>query len=163
MLNSQQLIQEAYPMPINADHFQDFVFTCEDYTPVTDASPMFAIDCEMCQTAVNQSELTRVSVVNERLETLYDTLVKPRNRIVNYLTSLGFSDDLMFHPYVIDTSVIYNLNGDRIMKPGLKRLSQMFLGKMIQTGHEGHDSIEDATSCMELVKLKLQHGIGMCF
>jgi len=29
------------------DHFQDFVFTCEDYTPVTDASPMFAIDCEM--------------------------------------------------------------------------------------------------------------------
>jgi len=37
----------------------------------------------------------------------------------------------MFHPYVIDTSVIYNLNGDRIMKPGLKRLSQMFLGFVI--------------------------------
>ena len=33
--------------------------------------------------------------------------------------------------------------------------------KTIQDGHDGHDSIEDATSCMELVKLKLQHGTSV--
>lgn len=34
----------------------------------------------------------------------------------------------MFHPYCIDTSVIYNLTGIRKMKPGLKKLAAHFLG-----------------------------------
>ncbi len=34
----------------------------------------------------------------------------------------------MFHPYVIDTSVIYNLAGNREIKPSLRRLSAQFLG-----------------------------------
>jgi len=33
----------------------------------------------------------------------------------------------MFHPYVIDTSVIYNLSGVPYVKPGLKRLTSTFL------------------------------------
>ena len=47
---------------------------------------MFAIDCEMCLTNQNKSELTRISVVNENLELLYDTFVKPKNAITDYLT-----------------------------------------------------------------------------
>lgn len=34
----------------------------------------------------------------------------------------------MFHPYIIDTSIIYNLVGNREVKPSLKRLSAQFLG-----------------------------------
>ena len=34
----------------------------------------------------------------------------------------------MFHPYVIDTSVIFNVSGSRDIKPSLKRLSVQFLG-----------------------------------
>lgn len=34
----------------------------------------------------------------------------------------------MFHPYIIDTSVIYNLSGIPLKKTGLKRLSSEFLG-----------------------------------
>ena len=34
----------------------------------------------------------------------------------------------MYHPYIIDTSVIYNLAGNREVKPSLKRLSAQFLG-----------------------------------
>lgn len=33
----------------------------------------------------------------------------------------------MLHPYVIDTSVIYNLSGDRTRKTGLRRLAAEFL------------------------------------
>ncbi|CAB3397426.1 unnamed protein product [Caenorhabditis bovis] len=57
---------------------------------------MFAIDCEMCITEVSNSELTRISVVNEDGDILLDTLVMPKSRIVNYLTEWsGITPELM--------------------------------------------------------------------
>ena len=49
------------------------------------AMPMFAIDCEMVETSVG-SELVRISVVNEALECIYDTFVKPGSPVVDYRT-----------------------------------------------------------------------------
>lgn len=39
-----------------------------------------------CLTTSGKNELTRVSVVNTKSETIYDSLVKPYNTITNYLT-----------------------------------------------------------------------------
>lgn len=67
----------------------------------------------------------------------------------------------IFHPFVIDTSVIFNRAGRRGYKPSLKSLAFELLGKEIQTSHKlGHDSLEDAITAMELVKLKLINGIS---
>lgn len=66
----------------------------------------------------------------------------------------------IFHPYIIDTSVIYNRTGIRSYKPSLKSLAYELLGKEIQTHTKvGHDSLEDALTTMELVKLKLVNGL----
>lgn len=66
----------------------------------------------------------------------------------------------IFHPFVIDTSVIFSRSGRRSYKPSLKSLSYELLGKEIQTSTQlGHDSIEDAVTALELVKLKLINGI----
>ena len=55
----------------------------------------------------------------------------------------------MFHPYVIDTSLIYNISGDRRRKAKLKLLSHMFLGQEIQcAADKGHDPKEDAEAAM---------------
>ena len=55
----------------------------------------------------------------------------------------------MLHPYVIDTSVIYNISGQRGRKTKLKTLSSMFLGEEIQREDaKGHDPKEDATAAM---------------
>ena len=55
----------------------------------------------------------------------------------------------MLHPYVIDTSVIYNLSGNRKNKAKLSVLSEMFLGEKIQTeGGRGHNPEEDAVAAM---------------
>lgn len=43
----------------------------------------------MCRTVTGQLELTRMSVVNENLEIVYDTHVKPWNRITDYLTQFS--------------------------------------------------------------------------
>ena len=48
-----------------------------------DKMPMFAIDCEMVQTQ-NGSELARISIVNEDIECVYDTYVKPDCPVIDY-------------------------------------------------------------------------------
>ncbi|XP_072916355.1 RNA exonuclease 5-like isoform X2 [Hemitrygon akajei] len=54
-------------------------------TEVTDNSPLFGLDCEMCLTRKGK-ELTRISVVDAEGHCLMDELVKPDNQILNYLT-----------------------------------------------------------------------------
>lgn len=43
----------------------------------------------MCETTIGEKELTRISIVNENFEILYDTFVKPHNKITNYLTKFS--------------------------------------------------------------------------
>lgn len=200
LLSPLQMILEGYPLTTKVADCCDFVYTKDEYECVTSSSPLFAIDCEMCITTTNKSELTRVSVVNENLETVYDTLVKPYNRITNYLTQYsGITKEMMtnvstrieevqkhlreiippdailcgqslwsdlnalkmIHPYVIDTSVIYNLSGVRRRKTGLKNLMKIFLNETIQNDNTvGHDSIEDSASALKLVLLKLRKGLN---
>jgi len=62
------------------------------------------------------------------------------------------------HPYVIDTSVIFNLTGIAGKKSKLSHLTEVFLEETIQADSGGHCPLEDARSAMKLVKLKLANG-----
>lgn len=196
LMSLNQMMIHNYPLPTNKRQFSmdGFRFTKSHYLPVTDDSPMFAIDCEMCYTSIGRNELTRVSIVNEQLDVIYESFVKPSNKITNYLTvysgitasklknvkttladvqediiklltpdsiligqSLNCDLDALklFHPYIIDTSVIFNLNGNKGSKSKLKLLAKYFLDMNIQCGNLGHDSIEDSRATMLLVQLKL--------
>ena len=65
------------------------------------------------------------------------------------------------HPYVIDTSVCYNITGDRRRKSKLSTLAHLFLNMKIQTqGKHGHSPVEDAQTAMTLVNLKLERGLA---
>lgn len=201
LLSALQLIDEGYPLPLRgelANRYKDFVMTKDKYKAVTAQSPMFAVDCEMCRTSAGVNELTRISIINEDHESIYETLVCPRNKIVDYLTPFsGITPEMMksvtktlsevqndirkllpadailvgqslhsdlmamrmMHPYVIDTSVIFNISGDRRRKSKLQTLAHEFLGEAIQKNPLGHDSIEDCSASLKLTKLKLQKGI----
>lgn len=193
LLSPIQQLVESYPMPFE----EDIICLRTKFPAVSDDSPIFAIDCEMCIT--HKSELTRISIVDEELRTVYNELVKPPGLITNYLTRYsGITEAMMrdvtttkedvyyflrknlpkdsifcghslnmdlaalgiFHPFVIDTSVIFNRAGTRSYKPSLKSLAYELLGKEIQiSSKQGHDSLEDAVTAMELVKLKLVNEI----
>ncbi|KAL3097209.1 hypothetical protein niasHT_030204 [Heterodera trifolii] len=60
--------------------------TRNTYRRVTERSPIFVIDCEMCLTTDQRLELARISMLNEAGETLMDELVKPYNKIIDYIT-----------------------------------------------------------------------------
>ncbi|XP_031618341.1 RNA exonuclease 5 isoform X2 [Contarinia nasturtii] len=201
LLSALQMIDEGYPLPLRgelANRYKDFVMTKDKYKAVTAQSPMFGVDCEMCRTSAGVNELTRISIINENHESIYETLVCPRNKIVDYLTPFSgitpkmmknvtktltevqndiqkllpadailvgqsLHSDLMamrmMHPYVIDTSVIFNISGERRRKSKLQTLAHEFLGEAIQKNPLGHDSIEDCSASLKLTKLKLQKGI----
>lgn len=201
LLSALQMIDEGYPLPLRgelANRYKEFVMTKDKYKAVTAQSPMFAVDCEMCRTSAGVNELTRISIINEDHESIYETLVCPRNKIIDYLTPFsGITPEMMknvtkslaevqadirkllpadailvgqslhsdlmamrmMHPYVIDTSVIFNISGDRRRKSKLQTLAHEFLGEAIQKNPLGHDSIEDCSASLKLTKLKLQRGI----
>ncbi|KAL1451031.1 hypothetical protein WDU94_003327 [Cyamophila willieti] len=200
VLSALQMIEEDYPIPLRGElssRFSKYIHTKDVYSEVTPQSPLFGLDCEMCKTANDRNELTRVTLVDEQENVIYESLVKPYNTITNYLTPYSgitrallapvatrledaqrtlierlpadailvgqsLNCDLhalkMMHPYVIDTSVIFNTTGVRTHKPKLKTLASHFLGMEIQTNSDGlvgHCSKEDAIAALKLVKLKL--------
>jgi len=201
LLSATQMVTENYPLPLQgtlAERFKHYKLTNESYKEVTPDSPLFSVDCEMCLTDEG-SELTRICVVDSTLAVVYHTLVKPRNKIRNYLTQYsGITEELlegvttrledvqkalqdllpndailvgqslnsdlfalqMMHPYVIDTSVCFNITGDRRRKTKLSVLAHLFLNRKIQNqGKLGHNPIEDAQAAMNLVILKLEKGL----
>lgn len=201
LLSPIQMINEDYPLPLTGSlkhRYAGYVNTNDHYAPVTPKSPMFGLDCEMCKTSIGASELTRVSIIDEQGNEFYESLVRPANKIVDYLTpfsgitaemmknvsktlpdvqrdlrnklppdailvgqSLNFDLNAlkMMHPYVVDTSILYNVTGTAGTKSKLKVLAHKFLKQNIQCSAGGHNSIEDCTASLELVKLKLSKNI----
>lgn len=196
LLSQSQIIREKIPAP-GMSEYSSYKLTRSEYQPVNENSPMFSVDCEWVLCRGGIKTLARIAVVNERLECVYHTLVKPVLPVTDYLTKYSgvtgkmlnnvqttlkdvqrdlqnlLPDDAilvgqaiggdlialeLLHPYIIDTSVIYNLTGNRTKKTKLSMLAQIFLGRQIQTAADGHSPIEDALAAMELVLLKLRKG-----
>ncbi|KAG0331116.1 hypothetical protein BG000_011192 [Podila horticola] len=204
MLTLDELKDSDYPLPTYLSpesELQEGWIETDRPTSNSDApSPpkkLLAMDCEMCRTSAG-SELTRISVLDESGETIYDTLVMPDNPIVDYLTQysgmtaerlegvtttlkdvqaelkkLVSYDNILVghslendmkvlkfaHPFIIDTSKLYHHTRGPPYRASLKWLAHKWLSRSIQQGGaNGHDSIEDAKTCLDLVKLKLEKG-----
>lgn len=117
------------------------------------------------------SMISRYSgITAAKLDPVENTLKDIQNRLLPLLTPqtilIGHSlnSDLqalqMTHPFVVDTSILYPHPRGYPLKSSLKWLAQKYLSREIQaqTGAIGHDSIEDARACLDLVKLKCERG-----
>ncbi|KAF9995259.1 hypothetical protein BGZ65_009104 [Modicella reniformis] len=100
---------------------------------------------------------TKLIDVQKKLSELitYDTILVGHS-LENDLKVLKFA-----HPFIIDTAKIYHHTRGPPFRPALKWLVHRWLARKIQNGgHTGHDSVEDATACMDLTNLKIKRGPG---
>ncbi|GLE04769.1 hypothetical protein PINS_up013748 [Pythium insidiosum] len=62
------------------------------------------------------------------------------------------------HTRVIDTTVLYPHPRGPPFRSALRFLTSTYLNRAIQTGTDGHCSVEDAVATLQLLQLKVKHG-----
>ncbi|CAD5223974.1 unnamed protein product [Bursaphelenchus okinawaensis] len=85
----EQMMFFNYPLTgftEDMDGIASVVNTRQCYGRLTETSPVFVVDCEMCQTTACKSELTRVTLIDEEGNIVIDSFVKPKNKITDYVT-----------------------------------------------------------------------------
>lgn len=95
LVTKEQMAQNNYPLHSSV---------CESELPEGwvetkefehSGSHTFALDCEFCQ-SLNGPVLARVSMINFQGEVVYDTYVKPKECIINYVTRYsGITEELL--------------------------------------------------------------------
>ncbi|KAK5984126.1 Exonuclease [Trichostrongylus colubriformis] len=92
LITTPEMVDNGYPFPDG----DCIIATKEKYALVTKTSPIYALDCEMCVTSAGVHELTRISLIREDGSVVFDTLVKPKNEITDYLTKFsGITPELL--------------------------------------------------------------------
>lgn len=159
---------------------------------------LLVVDCEMVTTSTDKFALARISIIDWNGKTILDELVKPPDRVTDYLTPYsGITKQLLdtatmtladiqkrlqeilkphtvlaghsldsdlralkiSYPFIVDTALLYPHPKGPPQKSSLKWLCQKYLSREIQNrGGQGHDSVEDAQACLDLVKQKCERG-----
>ena len=116
------------------------------------------------------NEIRYSGITPAKLENVKTTLADIQQRLLSILTPYtilvghSLNSDLtalkMTHPFIIDTSLLYPHPRGPPMRSSLKWLAQKYLNREIQRGHgqTGHDSVEDAKACLDLVRAKCEKG-----
>ncbi|KAL8824632.1 MAG: hypothetical protein Q9191_004919 [Dirinaria sp. TL-2023a] len=102
------------------------------------------------------STTTTLNDIQQRLL----TLIKPQTILVGQSLNSDLDALKLTHPFIIDTAILYPHPRGPPLKSSLKWLSKRYLNREIQKGHgsTGHNSIEDARVCIDLVRLKCEKG-----
>lgn len=88
------------------------------------------------------------------------TILNPDTILIGHSLNSDLNALKMTHPFIIDTALLYPHPRGPPLKSSLKWLAQRYLNRDVQKGHggAGHDSIEDARTCLDLVKQKCEKG-----
>lgn len=98
--------------------------------------------------------MTTLSDIQQKLL----TILTPRTVLVGHSLNSDLTAVKITHPFIVDTTFIYPHPRGPPLKCSLKWLTQKYLGKEIQKGTTGHDSVEDSRAVLDLVKQKCEKG-----
>lgn len=100
---------------------------------------------------------TRLEDIQRELRDLVDARdILIGHSLENDLWALKFR-----HSNIIDTAIVYRLQKETHWKPALKWCANKYLNQSIQaTGPQGHNPVEDALTCLQLVHAKMLNGMN---
>ena len=107
---------------------------------------------------ITKEQLDPVTTTLADIQQKLLTILTPRSILVGHSLNSDLNALKITHPFIVDTTFIYPHPRGPPLKCSLKWLTQKYLGKEIQKGQTGHDSIEDARAVLELVKQKCEKG-----
>lgn len=107
--------------------------------------------------AMLENVTTTLQDIQQKLTT---SILTPDTILIGHSLNSDLKALKFTHPYVIDTALLFPHPRGPPLKSSLKWLAQKYLSREIQKGHgsTGHDSIEDAKACLDLVKQKCEKG-----
>ncbi|KAM0746892.1 hypothetical protein T439DRAFT_329164 [Meredithblackwellia eburnea MCA 4105] len=113
---------------------------------------------------ITEQKLKNVTTTLDDVQDKLMTLVDHDTILVGHSLECDLRVLKLAHPYVIDTSLIYQHPRGPPYKASLKWLAQKWLKLEIQqsssSGGQGHNSLEDASTAVKLVRLKMEKGPG---
>ncbi|KAK4230714.1 RNA exonuclease 1 [Podospora fimiseda] len=88
-------------------------------------------------------------------------ILHPRAILVGHSLESDLKALQLAHPFIVDTSILFPHPRGPPLKSSLKYLAQKHLNREVQKGDgtiQGHDSIEDARTCLDLIRKKCEKG-----
>ncbi|KAF2682411.1 hypothetical protein K458DRAFT_390904 [Lentithecium fluviatile CBS 122367] len=85
-------------------------------------------------------------------------VITPHTILMGHSLNSDLNALKLTHPFLIDTGILFPHQRGPPYKQSLKWLAQKYLQKEIQKGINGHNSVEDARTCLDLVKQKCERG-----
>lgn len=86
-------------------------------------------------------------------------LLHPRTIVIGHSLDSDLKALQLAHPFIVDTSIIFPHPRGPPLKSSLKYLAQKHLNREVQKGGiTGHDSVEDAKTCLDLIRKKCEKG-----
>ncbi|KAE9373135.1 hypothetical protein N431DRAFT_406473 [Stipitochalara longipes BDJ] len=113
---------------------------------------------------ITEQMLAPVTTTLQDIQKKLLEILTPRTILIGHSLNSDLTALKITHPFIIDTAVIYPHPRGPPLKSSLKWLASKYLNREIQKGHgttgpgAGHDSIEDARTCLDLVKQKCEKG-----
>ncbi len=85
-------------------------------------------------------------------------IITPRTILVGHSLNSDLNAIKLTHPFLVDTGILFPHPRGPPYKQSLKWLAQKYLHREVQKGAKGHNSVEDARTCLDLVKQKCEKG-----
>ncbi|KAI9677715.1 MAG: hypothetical protein M1829_002487 [Trizodia sp. TS-e1964] len=118
------------------------------------------VDYLTIYSGITEALLAPVQTTLSDIQTRLIEILQPNTVLLGHSLDSDLMALKLSHPFIVDTTLLYPHPHGAPLKSSLKWLAKKFLGREIQKGHGniGHDSIEDARACLDLVKLKCEKG-----